>query len=132
MRRYVTEAPDLPAWSSPISHAVVVDNHCYLSGQLSVDAEGRYVPGTAREETARAFANLFAAARAAGFSPEDLVFVDITVTDLGDVGEINAVYAASFAAGRRPARTIAEVRALPFGGRVKVVGVAVRERNGAP
>jgi 2-iminobutanoate/2-iminopropanoate deaminase len=128
MRRFVESGSGLPAWSSPISHAVVVDNHCYLSGQLSLAQDGRYVPGTAREVALRAFANLFAAVRAAQFEVADLVFVDIAFVDLTDAPEVNQVYGELFPAGRRPARTIYQAAALPYGGRVKVTGVAVKER----
>ena len=126
MRRYITEGEGLPRWISPISHAVVVGDTCHLSGQLSLDEEGRYVPGTAAEEARRAFGHLFSALRAAAFAPDDLVFIDIALTDLGELGEVNAVFAALFPEGRRPARTVYQAAALPFGGRVKVMGVAIR------
>ena len=128
MRRFISSGDGLPEWSSPISHAVVVDNICYLSGQLSLDRDGKYVPGTAREEAERAFTNLFAAVRAAEFAVDELVFVDIAFVDLADAPEVNRLYAELFPAGRRPARTMYQAAALPFGGRVKVMGVAIRER----
>lgn len=128
MKRFVTEGPDLPNWSSPVSHAVVVDNICYLSGQLSIAMDGTYIPGTAQDEATRAFDNLFASIRAADFSIEDLVYVDIAFMDLADLAEINDLYSLLFPEGRRPARTVYQAAALPFGGRVKVMGVAIRER----
>jgi 2-iminobutanoate/2-iminopropanoate deaminase len=106
MRRFVTAGDGFPKWSSPISHAVVVDHVCYLSGQLSIDESGAYVPGTATEEARRAFGNLFAAIRAAEFSVSDLAFVDIAFVDLADAPEVNQLFAALFATGVRPARTI--------------------------
>jgi enamine deaminase RidA (YjgF/YER057c/UK114 family) len=127
MRRFVTQGEGLPQWSSPISHAVVVNNICYLSGQLSIDESGNYVPGTAREEAVRAFNNLFAAVRAAGFSIGDIVFIDIAFVDLADVGQVNALYAELFPELKRPARTIYQAAALPFGGKVKVMGVAIKD-----
>lgn len=129
MRRYITEGPGLPKWQSPISHAVVVDNICYLSGQLSISPEGAYVPGTARDEAARAFANLFCAVRAAGFRAEDLAFVDIALVELSDIAEVNALFAEIFPENRRPARTVYQAAALPYGGRVKVTGVAISSRH---
>lgn len=128
MRRYITEGPGLPKWPSPISHAVVVDNICYLSGQLSISPDGAYVPGTARDEARRAFGNLFSAVRAAGFAVEDLVFVDIAFVDLADIVEVNALFAGIFPENRRPARTVYQAAALPYGGRVKVTGVAIASR----
>lgn len=126
MRRYVTEGEGLPRWSSPISHAVVVGNTCHLSGQLSLDEDGRYVPDTPAGEARRAFGHLFSALRAAGFASEEMVFVDIAFTNLADLAEVNAVFATLFPEGQRPARTVYQVAALPFGGRVKVMGVAMR------
>ena len=131
MRKYITEGVGLPKWSSPISHAVVVDDHCYLSGQLALDAQGRLVAGTPAEEARLAFRNLFAALAAAGFGRDDLVFVDIAFADLAAVAQVNEVFAELFPPDRRPARTIYQAAALPFGGQVKVMGVAVRERTGA-
>ena len=127
MRTYVTEGDGLPTSASPISHAVVVDNVCYLSGQLSVSAAGEYMPGTALEEAQRAFENLFCAMRAAGFAIEDLTFIDIAFADLADLPKVNQLFAKLFPEGRRPARTIYQAAALPYGGRVKVMGVAIRE-----
>jgi 2-iminobutanoate/2-iminopropanoate deaminase len=129
MRRFIDRGNGLPDWSSPISHAVVVDNLCFLSGQLSIAADGAYVPGTAREEAERAFANLFAALHAAGFERGELAFVDIAFVDLADAPQVNALYAELFPEGRRPARTMYQAAALPFGGRVKVMGIAARERD---
>jgi enamine deaminase RidA (YjgF/YER057c/UK114 family) len=129
VKRFVTDGRHLPKWTSPISHAVVVDDICYLSGQLSLSEEGDYVAGTGKEEARRSFENLFAVVRAAGFAVEDLAFVDIAFLDLADAAEVNALYMELFPEDRRPARTIYQAAALPFGGRVKVAGVAIRERK---
>jgi len=126
-RRFITHAAGVADPVSPISHAVVVGTHCHVSGQLSVNAAGEYVPGTAAEEAHRAFSNVFAVLVAAEFAPADIVYVDIAFTDLADVPEVNAVYASLFAEGSRPARTIYQAAALPYGGRVKVQVTAIRE-----
>ncbi|HEY9735296.1 MAG TPA: RidA family protein [Trichocoleus sp.] len=126
-RRFITEGEGLPKWSSPISHAVVVGNTCHISGQLSVDISGKYVAGTAYEEAKRAFTNFFSVVREAGFSKEDIVFVDIAFIDLADVDEVNRLFAEIFPEGKRPARTIYQAAALPFGGKIKVTGVAIKD-----
>jgi 2-iminobutanoate/2-iminopropanoate deaminase len=127
-RRFITEGEGLPQWAMPISHAVVVNQTCYVSGQVSVDLAGNYVPGSGREEAERAFANFFAAVKAAGFSVEEIVFVDIAFTDLADLDPINALFVELFPAGRRPARTICQAAALPFGSKIKVMGTAVQDQ----
>lgn len=127
-RRFITSVPGVADPPSPISHAVVVGAHCYVSGQLSVAADGTFVAGTAADEARRAFANVAAVLKAAGFGLADIVYVDIAFVDLADVPAVNALYASLFPEGRRPARTIYQAAALPFGGRVKVQAVAVRDR----
>lgn len=127
MRKFITESDGLPKWHSPISHAVVVNDFCYLSGQLSIDSAGKYIAGSAYEEAGRAFGNLFSALAAAGFQRSELVFVDVALVDIEDIGSINRVYDELFPEGKKPARTVYQAAALPFGGRVKVMGVAIRD-----
>ncbi len=127
MRKFIVEGEGLPKWASPISHAVVVNNICYLSGQLSISPSGEYLPGTASEEASRAFGNLFSAVRASGFAIGDITFIDIAFADLADIPQVDEVYANLFPEGKRPARTIYQAAALPYGGRVKVMGVAIKE-----
>lgn len=125
-KKYITAGADLPQWSNPISHAVVVNNMCYVSGQLSVNKKGEYVPGSILEEGQLAFNNFFAALQAAGFDKEDTVFVDIAFDDLTELPTINQLYVELFPAGKRPARTIYQAQALPFGGKVKITGTAIK------
>lgn len=124
--RYIVSGKDLPAAPSPISQAVVAGNHCYVSGQLSVDASGTFRQGTVREEAEQAFRNVFAALNAAGFTRDDLVYIDLAFIDLHDVAEVNRLYGELFSEGRRPARTVYQAAALPYGGKIKVQAVAVR------
>lgn len=128
MRRFITVGDGLPAWSAPISHAVVVDNLCFVSGQLSIDDDGSYLPGTARDEATLAFRNVFAALRHADFVPQEITFVQIDLADLADLPDVNEVFASLFEPGSRPARTVAQAAGLPYGAKVKIVVVAAKER----
>ena len=125
--RFLAGGPGLPEAPSPISQAVVAGTHCYVSGQLAVDETGTFRPGSAREEAALAFENVFAALAAAGFGRHEIVFMDVAFIDLADVPAVNTLWAELFPEGRRPARTIYQAAALPYGGRVKVQAVAIRE-----
>jgi 2-iminobutanoate/2-iminopropanoate deaminase len=125
-KRYIVDVDGVPASPSPISNAVVVGNQCWISGQLSVDPDGKYAPGTAREEAERAFAHVFRIAEAAGFKRTDIVYVDLAFIDLADVPEVNGLYGDLFPHGQRPARTIYQAAKLPFGGRIKVQAIAAR------
>lgn len=132
MKQFITEGVHLPAWSSPISHAVVAGDTCYLSGQLAIDLDGNYVPGTGLEEARRAFQNIGHVLQASGFTLQDMVFVDIAFIDLADVPQVNTLFAELFDAGRRPARTVYQAARLPYDARIKVAGVAVRTSAGHP
>ena len=117
----------LPKWSNPISHAVVANNMCFVSGQLSVSLSGEYVPGPVGDEAVLSFTNFFAALEASGFSRDEVVFVDIALIDLASTDDINKLFVELFPEGKRPARTIYQVAALPLGGKVKVMGTAVKK-----
>ena len=125
-KKYIVEGEGLPQWSNPISHAVVVNNMCFVSGQLSVNESGKYISGTVLDEARLAFSNFFAAIKAADFNRSDIVFIDIAFSDLGDLPVVNQLYIELFPEGKRPARTVYQAAALPFGGKVKVTGTAVK------
>ncbi len=126
-RQFITNGEGLPQWENPISHAVVVNNMCFISGQLSVNVAGDYVPGTIEEEAKRAFENVFSAAKAAGFDKSEIVYIDIAFADLSEIKNVNEIYMRLFPEGKRPARTIYEAAALPFGGKIKIVATAVKD-----
>lgn len=127
VKRYIVEVEDVPPSPSPISNAVVVGKQCWISGQLSVGADGAYVMGSAAEEARRAFDHVFRIAAAAGFDRSDIVYVDLAFIDLADVKAVNEVYGELFPVGQRPARTIYQAAKLPFGARIKVQAVAAKE-----
>ena len=127
MVQYITNAPGIPVVKAPISQAVVVGNHCYISGQLSTDLEGNYIEGTVLEEATRAFNHIFSIAEAAGFGRETLVFIDIAFIDLNDIQVVNTLFATLFETGKYPARTVYQAAALPYGGKVKVTAIGVKE-----
>lgn len=123
---YIVSGPRLPQAAAPISQAVVAGDHCYVSGQLATGPTGDLLEGTVRIEVEGAFQNLYAALGAAGFTPEDLVYVDVALLDIADMPVVNEVWTARFPGHESPARTIYQAAALPYGGRVKVQGVAIR------
>ena len=125
-RRFLTQAPGVPEPTSPISHAVVAGDSCWISGQHAVDDEGVYRPATASAEARRAFELVFRVATAAGFAPEDIVFVDLAFADLADIAEVNGLFETLFAPARRPARTVHQAARLAFGAKIRVHAIAVR------
>ena len=84
-----------------------------------------YRPGSAREEASRAFELVFAVAREAGFGVEEIVYVDLAFANLDDLPEVNDLYGELFA--NRPARTVYQAARLPFGAKVKVQAIAMKD-----
>lgn len=123
-KRTIIDVPGVPRSPSPISNAVVVGNTCHISGQLSVYDDG-YRASTAREEAERAFELVFLIAREAGFARDQIVYVDIAFSDLDELPEVNSLYGELFETP--PARTIYQAAKLPFGAKVKVQAIAMRE-----
>jgi len=58
----------------------------------------------------------------AGFSRGDIAF-----DDLKELPQVNQMYMDLFPQGKRPARTIYQAEALPFGGKIKITCTAVKD-----
>ncbi|MCF4126198.1 RidA family protein [Methylobacterium sp. SyP6R] len=132
MRQHISFGPNVPPSRAGISHAVVINDICYIGGQLSVDMLGRYRAGTAEAEAINSFLNLFAVLSAAGFEVEDLVFLGLALAELDELPAISAIYNRLFRSGKRPARTVEQAAGLPYGARFRVNGVAIRESRRLP
>ncbi len=126
-KRYITEGENLPKWTNPISHAVVTNNMCFISGQLALNKEGEYVSGTVLEEAQLAFSNFFSVLKQSEFEKRDVVFIDIAFNDLKDLSIVNQLFKDLFPVGKLPARTIYQAQALPYGGKIKVMGTAIKD-----
>src|SRR5262245_36247126 len=108
----------------PYSHAVAAAGLLFLSGQTPIDpSTGRLVTGSIGEQTAQCLKNLFAVLRAANLTPDDVVNVQVYLTDMRDFAAMNEVYARHFAAPH-PARTTIGVASLPLGANVEIGLVA--------
>jgi len=104
---------------------------CFISGQLSVNVKGEYLAGTIKEEVIQAFDNVFVAAKAAGFDKSEIVYIEIEFSNLTEIKDAHDIYMDLFPEGRRPARTIYQAAALPFGGKIKIVATTVKSiKNG--
>lgn len=126
-KKYIIKGEGLPNWTNLISHGVVANNMCFVSGQLSVNNDGKYINGTALEEAKIAFENFFAVLKNADFEKKDIVFIDIAFDDLENLSEINKLFITLFPENKSPARTVYEVKKLPFGGKIKIAGTAVKD-----
>jgi 2-iminobutanoate/2-iminopropanoate deaminase len=111
----------------PYSPAVRAGKLLFLSGQTPLDPEtGTLLDGDVKAQTAQCFQNLFAVLKAAGLTPDQVVKVNVYLTDMNDFAAMNEVYAAHFGQPY-PARTTLGVAALPLGARIEIELVARRD-----
>lgn len=108
----------------PYSSAVVGAGLLFCSGQTPLDpATGDLVTGGVEHQTRQCFANLFAVLAATGLDADDVVKVNVYLTDMDDFAAMNLAYAEHFEEPL-PARTTIGVAALPLGASVEIELVA--------
>jgi len=123
MVRQTVQAPNAPT-AGPYSHGVWAGEQFYLSGQAAVNpATGRLIEGDVSAQTAQCFRNLFAVLAAAGLGPQDVIKVNVYLTDMKNFGAMNIIYAHQFEQPY-PARTTVGVAALPLGAQVEIELIA--------
>ncbi|MCK7544574.1 RidA family protein [Marinobacter bryozoorum] len=107
------------------SQAVKAGDTVYLSGQIPLDPETmEVVAGDFADKTRRVFENLKAVCEAAGGSLQDIVKLNIYMTDLANFATVNEVMATYFQEPY-PARAAIGVAALPKGVPVEMDAVMV-------
>lgn len=130
MKKTPINTPEAPAAIGPYSQAVRVGQTVYLSGQIPLDPEsGEVVEGDFEHCVRRVFDNLLAVARAAGGGLDDIVKLNVFLTDLGEFARVNAIMAEYFQEPY-PARAAVQVAALPRGVDVEMDAVLVLAGGG--
>ena len=120
MSKTAITSPELAPPAGPFSQAIEVGGFIYLSGQVGQDpATGKVVAGGVVPETERIFQNLSSVLKAAGKNFDHVARVGVFLTNIGDFGAMNAIYAKHFNQPF-PARTTVGVAALPLGACVEI------------
>jgi 2-iminobutanoate/2-iminopropanoate deaminase len=110
----------------PYSHAIETGDLIFLSGQTPIDGgTGKLVEGNIEAQTRQCFKNLFNVLNAAGLTPDNVIKVNVFLTDMADFEKMNLVYKNQFSTPY-PARTTIGVAALPLGARVEIEMIARR------
>jgi 2-iminobutanoate/2-iminopropanoate deaminase len=108
----------------PYSHAIDDGTHVFCSGQTPIDPEtGALREGGVGDQTHQCFDNLFAVLADGGLGPDDVVKVNVYLTDMNDFADMNEAYRTRFDSPP-PARTTVGVAALPMNARVEIELVA--------
>ena len=96
----------------------------YLSGQIPLDPASMQLVDGFEAQAVRVFENLKAVAEAAGGSLNDIVKLNIYLTDLGNFATVNEVMSRYFQQPY-PARAAIGINSLPRGSLVEMDGVMV-------
>jgi len=108
----------------PYSHGIDADPLVFCSGQTPLDpTTGLLVEGSIGDRTAQCFSNLFGVLSAAGLGPDQVVKVNVYLTNMDDFVAMNEVYATQFAEPY-PARTTIGVASLPLGSDIEIELIA--------
>ncbi|TCV84121.1 RidA family protein [Sulfurirhabdus autotrophica] len=122
MTKQIIQTPNAPAAIGTYSQAVKVGNTVYLSGQIGLDPVSMQMVESIDDQIVRVFDNLKAVATASGGSLNDVVKLNIFLTDLGHFTRVNEIMAAYFIEPY-PARAAVGVADLPRGALVEMDGV---------
>lgn len=113
MAREIIHTSKAPEAIGTYSQAVKVGDVVYMSGQIPLVPETMTViEGDFATQVRRVFDNLTAVAEAAGGSLQDIVKLNIFLTDLGHFGTVNEIMAEYFQQPY-PARAAIGVASLP-------------------
>ncbi len=120
--KQIIQTPDAPAAIGTYSQAVRVNETVYLSGQIGLDPSTMQMAEGIEAQVHRVFQNLRAVASAADSSFDDLVKLNVYLTDLAHFAKVNEIMASYFRQPY-PARAVVGVAALPRGALVEMDGV---------
>lgn len=123
MSKTIIQTDKAPAAIGTYSQAVKVGSTVYLSGQIPLVPETmEMVSDDFAEQAQQVFSNLKAVCEAAGGNINDMVKVNIFLTDLGKFATVNEIMSQHFDEPY-PARAAIEVAGLPRGAQIEIDGV---------
>ena len=123
--RATINTENAPAAIGTYSQAVKVNNTVYLSGQIPLVPETmELVDGDIANQIEHVFKNLAAVCEEAGGSLQDIVKLNIFLTDLANFSTVNEIMAKHFEQPY-PARAAIGISELPKGALVEMDGIMV-------
>ena len=109
----VIQTDRAPGAIGPYSQGITAAPFLFVSGQLGIQpGTGELVSSDFKIQAKQALENLLQIVLAAGYNLNQIVAVDVFVTDLNNFANFNEIYAEYFSE-HRPARAVVEVSRLP-------------------
>lgn len=125
INKAIISTENAPAAIGTYSQAIKVNNTVYLSGQIPLNPDTMtVVDGGIEAEIEQVFTNLAAVCEAASGTLQDIVKLNIFLTDLSNFATVNEIMARHFDEPY-PARAAIGVSELPKGVGVEMDGIMV-------
>jgi 2-iminobutanoate/2-iminopropanoate deaminase len=118
----VIQPKDFPT-GRPFSPGILVDGTLYVAGQTGTDVKTGKLPEDFEGEVKQALENAGAVLKEAGMGYQDVVAVQVYLTDMELFPRMNAVYTTYFKEPR-PARTTVGVARLAGGAHIEITVTA--------
>jgi 2-iminobutanoate/2-iminopropanoate deaminase len=123
MKPQAIQPASSPKPVGPYSHAMRVGDLLFCSGQIPLDEAGNIVLGGIEAQTRQVLVNIRKILESEGLSFGQVIKTTIFLTNLGDFGVVNGIYAHEFAEPY-PARSTVGVASLPRGAMVEMEVIA--------
>ncbi|MGO1245291.1 MAG: RidA family protein [Sphingobacterium sp.] len=122
--KQILNTDSAPAAIGPYNQAIKAGDTLYVSGQIPLIPETmELVSSSVADETHQVLTNVKAILETAGYTFNDVVKASIFISDMGDFGTINEVYAQYFTENQ-PARECVAVKTLPKNVNVEISVIA--------
>jgi len=115
---------DAPEPIGPYSQCIETNGVYFLSGQIGLK-NGKLENQNIKTETKQVLSNVLAILKKAGLEKDNIIKVDIDMTDLSKFTEVNEVYE-EFLGNHKPARKTVGVSSLPLGAQIEITVTAVK------
>jgi 2-iminobutanoate/2-iminopropanoate deaminase len=113
-----------PAAIGPYSQAVKVNGLLYTSGQIALTPSGEMLENDIKKQTRQIFANLKAILEDNESSLDNVIKVNIFLTDMKDFAIVNVIMAEVFGE-HKPVRSTIEVQGLPKNAMIEMDVISV-------
>jgi 2-iminobutanoate/2-iminopropanoate deaminase len=125
-KRTVVNSPDRSP-EAAFSNAILVGDTLYMSGNIGFDPKTHKPPEKIEDEIINLLTSYKSLLSQAGFTMDELVYVQISCTDLSYYDKFNTLYKSYFSKDL-PAREFIGVSSILGGGHFEMQAIAVRHR----
>jgi len=120
------ETDNAPKALGTYSQAIAVDNIIYMSGQIPLDPQTMKLVDGDENQIRQVFKNIKAVCEASGADLEDVVKLNVYLSDLSVFAQVNEVMR-EFFSEPYPARAAVQVAKLPLDSLIEIEGIVVKK-----